>query len=157
MKSTAEQIVEPLEIVWQKLVRLSKETYDLPIDSNSVYAIAQEMDAALSFLRRNIEGILESELPPDDFYKHSDDSSREFVRYDNDDDAVVPKSTQEPSIWESFKSHLYEGMNYNIIRSRSKQLVKYGGTASKDLFEDYANEESLSDLVDKTTHRGEEK
>ena len=129
-KSIAEEIVEPMEIIWDQLVKLANQSEGSTVSATSpeytksrVFAIAQEMDAALTFLRRNIEGLLEPELPPDDFYKYSDDSSREFVSYD---DAAVPESThQEPSIL--------------------------------DLFNDYASEENLSSISDMTTHRGEEK
>jgi hypothetical protein len=60
-KSIAEEIMEPLENVWRELVRLSNETYEIPVDRQRVYNIAAEMDAALSFLQRELESFYPDE------------------------------------------------------------------------------------------------
>ena len=54
-QSIAEEIMEPLEIILKKLVKLSNETQEIPVNSQRVYDIAAEMDAALSFVRRELE------------------------------------------------------------------------------------------------------
>ena len=64
-KSIAEEIMEPLDIVWRKLVRLSNETKDVPVSSQRVFDIAAEMDAAMSFVQRNLEGFYPDEEPED--------------------------------------------------------------------------------------------
>ena len=72
---TAEQITESMEIIWRKLLDLSKnsripnEGLDAP--GQRLYAIVQEMDAALSFLRRDVEGLVtgDSFTVPDEFYE----------------------------------------------------------------------------------------
>ena len=64
-KSIAEEIMEPLDIVWRKLVRLSNETRDVPVSSQRVFDIAAEMDAAMSFVQRELESFYPDEEPED--------------------------------------------------------------------------------------------
>ena len=60
-QSIAEEIMEPLEIILKKLVKLSNETQEIPVNSQRVYDIAAEMDAALSFVRRELESFYPDE------------------------------------------------------------------------------------------------
>ena len=64
-KSIAEEIMEPLEIVWRELVRLSNESMEIPISQQRVFTLAQEMDAALSFVQRELESFYPDEEPED--------------------------------------------------------------------------------------------
>ena len=72
-KTVVEEIVEPMEIIWKMLLDLTKDER-IPSDEADapgarLFAIVQEMDANLSFLRRNIEGLVEPHMPPDDIYE----------------------------------------------------------------------------------------
>ena len=64
-KSIAEEIMEPLEIILKKLVRLSNESIDVAVSQQRVFDIAQEMDAALSFVQRELESFYPDEEPED--------------------------------------------------------------------------------------------
>ena len=74
-KTVAEEIVEPMEKVWEQLVKLSNESNGAPLNpeytKSKIFVLAQEMNVALSFLRRDIEGMLE----PDE-YNYHDESLR---------------------------------------------------------------------------------
>jgi hypothetical protein len=73
--SVAEEIIEPLEEVWRQLVKLSNESAGVPLNpeytKNKIFVLAQEMDVALSIVRRELEGLLE----PDEYGYH-DESRR---------------------------------------------------------------------------------
>ena len=107
-KTVVEEIVEPMEIIWKMLLDLTKDER-IPSDeadapSVRLFAIVQEMDANLSFLRRNIEGILEPHTPPDDIYGDYESEERLGqpkcgLEYDD-----VPASNWEPSILDLFNS-----------------------------------------------------
>ena len=98
MKSTAEQITESMEIIWKMLLDLSKDER-IPSDEVDapgvrLFAIVQEMDANLSFLRRNVEGLVEPHMPPDDIYED----------YESEENIEVSASSWEPSILDLFTS-----------------------------------------------------
>ncbi len=54
-KTVVDEIMEPAEKVWKAMVELANSTHG---HGEDLYALAQEMDAALSFIHRNIEGLL---------------------------------------------------------------------------------------------------
>jgi hypothetical protein len=64
-KSIAEEIVEPLELVQKKLVRLSNEAKEIPVNRQRVYDIAAELNGALSFLRKELEAFYPDEEEDD--------------------------------------------------------------------------------------------
>jgi len=72
--SIAEQILDPLESVYVKLIDLMQETETAGGQLNPGYArlkiseIAKEMNIALTLVRHDVEGLLEAQSPPDDFY-----------------------------------------------------------------------------------------
>tara|TARA_R110000824_G_scaffold292565_2_gene480944 strand:+ start:818 stop:1165 length:348 start_codon:yes stop_codon:yes gene_type:complete len=75
--TAAEQITESMEIIWKKLLDLSKDerisNEGLNAPGMRLFAIVQEMDAALSFLRRDVEGLVtgDSFTMPDEFYEET--------------------------------------------------------------------------------------
>jgi hypothetical protein len=64
-KSIAEEIMAPLEIILKKLVRLSNDSVEVAVSQQRVFEIAQEMDAALSFVQRNVESFYPDEEEDD--------------------------------------------------------------------------------------------
>ena len=74
-KTVAEEIIEPMEKVWEQLVKLSNESKGAPLNpdytKSKIFVLTQEMDVALCFLRRDIEGMLEP-----DVYGYHDESRR---------------------------------------------------------------------------------
>ena len=58
-KSIAEEIMEPLEIILKKLIRLSNDSVEVAVSQTRVHEIAQEMDAA----GMGIEQEQETEMP----------------------------------------------------------------------------------------------
>ena len=54
-KSIAEEIMKPLEIVLGKLVRLSKDSIEIPVNQTRVHELVREMDSVLTFVRRELE------------------------------------------------------------------------------------------------------
>ena len=64
-KSIAEEIMEPLEIILKKLVRFSNDSVEVAVSQQRVFEIAQEMDAALSFVQRELESFYPDEEPED--------------------------------------------------------------------------------------------
>jgi len=63
-KTVVDEIMEPAEKVWKAMVDLANSTQGHGEGERerkrgeSLYTLAQEMDAALSFIHRNIEGLL---------------------------------------------------------------------------------------------------
>ena len=64
-KSIAEEIMEPLEIVLSKLIRLSNDSVEVAVNQTRVHEIASEMDAAMSFVQRELESFYPDEEPED--------------------------------------------------------------------------------------------
>ena len=54
-KTVVDEIMEPAEKVWKAMVDLANSTHG---HGEDLYALAQDLDAALSFIHRNIEGLL---------------------------------------------------------------------------------------------------
>ena len=54
-KTVVDEIMEPAEKVWKAMVDLANSTHG---HGEDLYALAQELDVALSFIHRNIEGLL---------------------------------------------------------------------------------------------------
>jgi hypothetical protein len=67
-KSIAEEIVEPLELVQKKLVKLSKESREIAVSYHRVEEIATELDGALSFLRKELEGFYSESIPDEEWW-----------------------------------------------------------------------------------------
>jgi hypothetical protein len=54
-KTVVDEIMEPAEKVWKAMVDLANSTHG---PGEDLYALAQDLDASLSFIHRNIEGLL---------------------------------------------------------------------------------------------------
>ena len=72
-ETVAEEILDPVEVAYIKLAKLAWES-DTPAVLNPEYAkrkiqeIAKEMNGALTLVRHDVEGLLDAQSPPDDFY-----------------------------------------------------------------------------------------
>jgi hypothetical protein len=64
-KSIAEEILEPLELIQKKLVKLSKESREIAVSYQRVEEISIELDGALSFLRKELEAFYPDEEEDD--------------------------------------------------------------------------------------------
>ena len=54
-KTVVDEIMEPAEKVWKAMVDLANSTHG---HGEELYALAQDLDASLSFIHRNIESLI---------------------------------------------------------------------------------------------------
>ena len=87
--SIAEQILDPLESVYVKLIDLMQETETAGGQLNPGYArlkiseIAKEMNIALTLVRHDVEGLLEVQYPPHEFYDGGGRPRKDLDIYDD--------------------------------------------------------------------------
>ena len=87
--SIAEQILDPLESVYVKLVDLMQETETAGGQLNPEYTkrkiheIAKEMNSALTLVRHDVEGLLEVQYPPHEFYDGGGRPRKDLDIYDD--------------------------------------------------------------------------
>lgn len=113
--SLAEQILNPVEAVYIKLARLawrSWRTNTLEIlnsedAKHQIQEIAQEMNGALTLVRHHVEGLLEAQFSPDDFY-HDGFDGGDQPRKDLDGD--TKKESEESE--EDPCTHYDDGKNH---------------------------------------------